>query len=188
MIDRQIVLASGSPRRKFLLEQADMSFTINASDIEEIVPDHIPIREAPEYLAIEKSKACDHQFVGDELILAADTSVFLNNQILNKPINEADARSMLKSMSKTSHEVITGVALRQRDIIKSFSCVSKVVFDPLSNDEIDYYIQKYQPMDKAGAYGIQDWIGWCKISKIEGSYSNIFGLPMRDVYNALRSF
>lgn len=188
MIDRKIVLASGSPRRKFLLEQADFNFTINASDIEEIVPDHIPIREAPEYLAIEKAKACEHQFYNDEIILAADTSVFLNNKILNKPIDEAEARTMLKSMSKHTHEVITGVALRHQEKIKSFSNVSIVVFDPLSNAEIDYYIEKYKPMDKAGAYGIQDWIGWCKISRIEGSYSNIFGLPMRDVYNALRSF
>jgi len=111
---RQIVLASGSPRRKFLLEQADLNFTINASDIEEIVPDHIPIREAPEYLAIEKAKACDHQFFGDEIILAADTSVFLNNEILNKPIDDAEARSMLKSMSKHTHEVITGVAIKKK--------------------------------------------------------------------------
>jgi len=188
MIDRQIVLASASPRRKFLLEQADFEFTINASDVDETVPDHIPIKEAPEFLAVKKAKACDHQFSGEELILAADTSVFLNDTILNKPASESDAKSMLKSMSKTSHEVITGVALRHRDTIKSFSCVSKVVFDPLSNDEIEYYIKKYKPMDKAGAYGIQDWIGWCKISRIEGSYSNIFGLPMRDVYNALKSF
>jgi len=188
MIKKEVVLASGSPRRKFLLEQADIQFTINAPHIEEVVPDHIPIREAPEYLAIEKANACEHRFLGEELILAADTSVFLDDKILNKPANEAEARSMLKSMSKSQHEVITGVAIRDQARLKSLSCVSLVVFDPLSNDEIDYYIEKYKPMDKAGAYGIQDWIGWCKISRIEGSYSNIFGLPMREVYNALQTF
>lgn len=188
MNNRHIILASNSPRRKFLLEQADYQFTINASDIPEIVPETLPIREAPEYLAIEKAKACVHLCGDNELILAADTSVFLNNDILNKPGDRAEAVQMLRQLKLTTHEVITGVALRDANNIRSFSALSKVVFDDLSEEEINYYVDSYKPYDKAGAYGIQDWIGWCKIKSIEGSYSNILGLPMRDVYNAIRDF
>lgn len=188
MIQTQIILASNSPRRKFLLEQANIQFTINASDIEEIVPDSIPIRQAPEYLAKEKARACDHVVKENEVIIAADTSVFLNDEILNKPHNKEEAMDMLRSMSNTTHEVITGVALLGIEKCDSFSTLSKVELDEMSDEEIHYYIDTYQPFDKAGAYGIQDWIGWCKISRIEGSYSNIFGLPMRDVYQALKQF
>lgn len=189
MKHKHIILASNSPRRKFLLEQGAFQFTINASDIPEIVPEDLPINEAPEYLAIEKAKACTHICRGyDELILAADTSVFLDDIILNKPQDRAEAVEMIHQLKSTKHEVITGVALRDATKLHSFSTSSFVVFDDFSAEEIDYYVDTYKPYDKAGGYGIQDWIGWCKIESIEGSYSNILGLPMRDVYNAIREF
>lgn len=188
MTHRHIILASNSPRRKFLLEQGAYQFSINASDIPEIVPEELPIREAPEYLAIEKAKACNHRCENDELILAADTSVFLDDIILNKPEDRAEAVEMIQQLKNSSHEVITGVALRNEEKLTSFSVLSKVVFDDFTAAEIDYYVDTYKPFDKAGGYGIQDWIGWCKIQTIEGSYSNILGLPMREVYNAILVF
>jgi len=185
---QHIILASGSPRRSFMLSECHIPFTVNPSNIEEIVPDTIPIKEAPEYLAIQKATACDHICKNSEIILAADTSVFLENDILNKPADHQEAVYMISKLSETTHEVITGFCLKNEDKQVSQSVLSVVEFDPISKEEIEFYIKQHRPFDKAGGYGIQDWIGWCKISRIEGSYSNILGLPMREVYLALASF
>ncbi len=186
--DLHIILASGSPRRSFLLSENNIPYSVNPSNIDEIVPDNIPIKTAPEYLAVEKAHACNQECANNELILAADTSVFLGNEILNKPINHQEAVEMISKLSQTTHEVITGFCLKNKEKQFSQSVRSIVEFDSISEEEIEYYVTTFKPFDKAGAYGIQDWIGWCKINRIEGSYSNILGLPMREVYMALRDF
>ena len=183
-----IILASGSPRRSFLLSECHIPFSVKPSNIEEIVPAHIALRDSPEYLAVEKAKACSHNCAPNELILSADTSVFLGDEILNKPANYQEAVDMISKLSETQHEVITGFCIKQKSKQLSQSVLSLVEFDKISSDEIDFYIEQFKPFDKAGGYGIQDWIGWCKIKRIEGSYSNILGLPMREVYQQLRSF
>lgn len=184
----EIILASKSPRRSFLLEQADISFTVKSFDMEELVTEPIPIKEHPEYLAVAKADDAYSKLSTDQIILAADTSVFLDDQILNKPNDEEDAISMLSALSGNWHEVITGVCLFQTTRKKSFSVSSMVLFDHISEEEILWYVQNYKPFDKAGSYGIQDWIGWCKIKEIKGSYSNILGLPMNRVYHELKKF
>ena len=186
--DTHIILASGSPRRSFLLAECRIPFSVKPSNIEEIVPSHISIRDSPEYLAVEKAKACPHHCASNELILSADTSVFLGDQILNKPTNDKEAIDMISKLSETQHEVITGFCIKHNSKQLSQSVLSLVEFDKITADEIDFYIEQFKPFDKAGGYGIQDWIGWCKIKRIEGSYSNILGLPMREVYQQLRSF
>jgi len=183
-----IILASKSPRRKFLLEQADIKFEIKSSDVDETVPGHIPIRDSPEYLAKRKASFIHKQLNTEQIILAADTSVFISDSILNKPGDYQEARKMLSVLSGKTHDVITGVCLVNNQKQHSFSVLSIVHLDQLSEEEMDYYITEYKPFDKAGGYGIQDWIGWCKIRSIEGSYSNILGLPMREVYQALSEF
>jgi len=184
----EIILASKSPRRSFLLKQADIPFNVQSFDMEEIVSEPIPIRQHPEYLAIAKAKDAHAKIKSNKIILAADTSVFLSGKILNKPKDEQDAHTMLFSLSGNWHEVITGVCLLQGDKMKSFSASSMVFFDQISDEEIHWYIKTYKPFDKAGSYGIQDWIGWCKIREIKGSYSNILGLPMNQVYHELKNF
>lgn len=171
-----------------MLSECNIPYSVNPSNIEEIVPESIPLKEAPEYLAVEKANACDHDCSHNEIILAADTSVFLGNDILNKPANHQEAVDMISKLSKTTHEVITGFCLKDKEKQVSESVLSIVEFDSISDEEIEYYIKEFKPFDKAGGYGIQDWIGWCKIKRIEGSYSNILGLPMREVYLALRDF
>jgi septum formation protein len=188
IFQKHIILASGSPRRSFMLSECNIPYTVNPSNIEEIVPEHIPLKEAPEYLAVEKANACDHDCGSNEIILAADTSVFLGNDILNKPADHQEAVAMISILSQSRHEVITGFCLKNNEKQISESVLSIVEFDAISDDEIEYYVNQYKPFDKAGSYGIQDWIGWCKINRIEGSYSNILGLPMREVYLALSDF
>lgn len=185
---RKIVLASQSPRRKQLLEDAGFSITVRATDVEESFPDHMPVREVPEYLAHKKALAAITNLSPDELIIASDCVVILEGVIYNKPADYHDAVSILKKLSGKMHEVITGVCIMDHQKTSLFSGVSKVFFAELSDEEIGYYIEKYQPYDKAGAYAIQEWIGLCKIKKIEGTYSNIMGLPMDLVYERLLEF
>lgn len=187
-LHKKIVLASQSPRRKQLLEDAGFSICVRPTDVEESFPEHMPVREVPEYLAHKKAMAAKAALATNEIVIASDCVVILDGVIYNKPADHADAVSILKKLSGKMHEVITGVCIMDHEKTSIFSGVSKVFFSELSDEEIEYYIEKYQPYDKAGAYAIQEWIGLCKIKKIEGTYANIMGLPMDLVYEHLQEF
>jgi len=184
----QLILASKSPRRKELLERSNIPFTIRTLEVEEKYPESLPKAKVAEYLAILKAEAARPNMADNEIVLGADSIVILNDTIYGKPKDKKDAHHILRQISGQVHEVITGVCLLSKTKKVSFSAVSKVWMEELSDAEITYYVDTFQPFDKAGAYAIQEWIGLCKIEKIEGSYSNIMGLPMQKVYPALVSF
>ncbi len=181
----KIVLGSGSPRRQELIEHLRLPYSIRVSDVEEIIPDGMNPYDVPAYLSELKSDHLAHTMTDHELIITADTIVILDDQILGKPVDRNDAYRMIKLMSGRTHQVVTGITLRTKDHKISKSDQSEVTFLELSDDEIYWYIDNFNPMDKAGAYGIQDWIGSCKISNISGSYYNIMGLPMHLLYGML---
>ena len=187
-LQRNIILASKSPRRSQLLKAAGFSFTVKAKEVVEIYPDDLPPREVAEYLAKLKANASREFLVDDAILLTADSIVLLDNIIFGKPKDAADAFRIIKKLSGKMHEVITGVCLLSKDKEVSFSAISKVYFDTLTDEEIHYYVDNFKPFDKAGAYAIQEWIGLCKISKIEGAYSNIMGLPVERVYREVEQF
>lgn len=175
---KKIILASQSPRRKELLGLLDLKFTVEVREIDEVYPESIEAKDVAEYLAKLKSKA----FIDlneDELVITADTVVIIDEQILGKPKNKIEASQMLQSLSNRSHKVMTGVCIKSKDKTLSFSDTTDVFFKELSSSEIEYYIENYQPFDKAGSYGIQEWIGAVGITKIEGSYFNVVGLPIQ---------
>ena len=180
-----LILGSQSPRRKQLLEGLDIEFEVRTIEIDETFPDDIPQNTVAEYLAREKGKAHLSSMNENELIITSDTVVVCDNQILGKPKNRVHAQEMLRMLSGKTHQVITGVCLTSKDKTVSFSDVTKVVFKNLTDEQIDYYIDKYQPFDKAGGYGIQEWIGYTGISSIEGSYFNVMGLPVAKLYDVL---
>ncbi len=188
LANHRLILASKSPRRKDLLERSNIPFTIRTLEVEEIYPEILPKAEVAEYLAVLKAEAALPNMGDDEIILGADSIVILNDTIYGKPKDAEDARNILRTLSGQVHEVITGVCLVSKNKKVSFSAVSKVWMEELSETEIAYYVETFKPFDKAGAYAIQEWIGLCKISKIEGTYSNIMGLPTEMVYRALRAF
>jgi len=175
MIDRPLILASKSPRRSQLLTEAGFKFTIQTKDTEESYPSTLPPSEVPAFLAEKKAVACASFIQDQEIIIAADTIVILNGVIYEKPKDDKDAVRILKALSGKVHEVITGVCLLAAEQKLIFSGHANVHFDPISDQEIRYYIDTFQPFDKAGAYAIQEWLGLCKISKIEGTYANIMG-------------
>ena len=188
-MQRKLILASKSPRRSFLLKQAGFEFEINAVDIdEEAYPKDLPVEDVAAYLAQQKAQAAKHFITDNEIIIASDSVVILDNQIFGKPADYPDAVRILRALSGRMHRVITGVCLLSYDKEVVFSDVAKVYFDVLNDEEIEYYIRNYQPYDKAGAYAIQEWIGLCKITKIEGTYANIMGLPVHLVYEQLQHF
>ncbi len=184
----KILLASASPRRSYLLDMLDVTFRVASSNVEEIIPPDMSGNEAPAYLAKLKGEACMHLLESDEILLAADTVVIHRNKILGKPASHYEARNILMQLSDEIHQVITGVYLSDGVKTISSSVATTVQVDRLSEDEIMYYIENYEVLDKAGAYGIQDWIGWAKIKSITGSYSNIMGLPTNKVYQLLSNF
>lgn len=186
--DRTIILASKSPRRQQLLAAAGIPFRLEPLDVEEDYPETMPVDEVAPYLARKKALAGRHLITDREIILAADSIVVLDNDIFGKPTGRADAERILHTLSGNIHRVITGVCLLSREKEKTFAGVSKVHFAPLNQQEIDFYLDHYQPYDKAGAYAIQEWIGLCKIRSIEGTYSNIMGLPVELVYEELERF
>jgi len=188
LTSHQLILASKSPRRKELLERSNIPFTIRTLDVEEIYPEELPKAGVAEYLAILKAEAALPTMADDEVILGADSIVILKDTIYGKPKDAEDAHRILRQLSGQIHEVITGVCLLSKNKKVSFNAVSKVWMKELSEAEIKYYVETFQPFDKAGAYAIQEWIGLCKISKIEGTYSNIMGLPTEMVYQALGEF
>lgn len=183
---RPLILASNSPRRQELLRKAGFDFEVRAKEVDESYPEETPPEDVAKYLALKKASVYDD--IKDEIVITADTIVKLNDQILGKPENYEDARRMLAALSGTAHEVITGVCIKNNDKEVVLDDITRVYFKKLSDEEIDYYITNYKPYDKAGAYGIQEWIGMMGIEKIEGSYFNVVGLPVHKVYEALLNF
>jgi nucleoside triphosphate pyrophosphatase len=185
---KKIILASKSPRRSQLLKEAGFDFVIKTKEVEESYPADLEVEKVAEYLAKKKAYAAKEFIEKDSVLLTADSIVTLENEIYGKPKNADDAFRILRELSGKVHKVITGVCLLSLTKERSFSSISKVHFEQLSDEEIRNYIEEFQPFDKAGAYAIQEWIGLCKISKIEGLYSNIMGLPVAEVYKELREF
>ncbi len=184
----KIILASKSPRRSQLLQEAGFNFIVKTKETEETYPADLDVDEVAEYIAKKKAYAAKEFIEDGTVLLAADSIVIIENKIYGKPKDAEDAYRILSELSGKMHKVITGVCLLSSTKERLFSSISKVYFDPLSEEEIRYYVDKFKPFDKAGAYAIQEWIGLCKISKIEGLYSNIMGLPVADVYKELLKF
>ncbi|MCF0199313.1 MAG: septum formation protein Maf [Bacteroidaceae bacterium] len=183
------ILASGSPRRKELLAGLGMEFEVRLlPGIDETYDPSLPGEAIAEQIASKKAAAYRPTLTGDELIITADTIVYLDGEVLGKPKDEADARQMLRRLSGKTHEVITGVTLLTQQREHTFSSVSRVTFSPLTDDEIAYYVTHYRPLDKAGAYGVQEWIGFVGVERIEGSYFNVMGLPVQRLYRELKNF
>ena len=182
-----LILASNSPRRKQLLSELGYEFTVRTCPVEEDFPEDMPSNEVAEYLAEKKNRANRKVAAAHEIILTADTVVIREQEILNKPQDRAEAYRMIKSLSGKPHEVITGVCISDSEEFKSFSVKTTVHFAVLSDEEIYHYTDTAKPFDKAGAYGIQEWIGLIGVTHIEGSYANVVGLPTREVYQALKS-
>lgn len=183
-----IILASGSPRRKQLLEWAEISFRIEVSNTEEDFPPHLSVAEIPIHIARNKAIAVQNSTGSDELILAADTIVVLGEHLLGKPVHREEAISMLLALQGTQHDVITGVVIRQGDREIAFSDRTRVDFHALSESEIEHYVDTYKPYDKAGAYAIQEWIGVVGIKSVQGDFYNVMGLPVSRVVRALQEF
>jgi septum formation protein len=181
----KLLLASQSPRRKELLGSLGFEFEVVKIDCEEIVPEHIKVGESAAYLSELKADAFRKLEEG-EVLLTADTVVAIDNQFLGKPQDEEDARKMLKLLSGKTHQVYTGITIKTLDKTITETDVADVEFDEISDEEIDFYIKNYKPFDKAGSYGIQEWLGMSKIKKINGSFYTIMGLPTHLVYKILK--
>lgn len=189
IFNKKIILSSKSPRRSQLLKEAGFQFEIKTKEVEEIYPDDMAADDVAPYLAELKAEACrEFLSTADEILMASDCVVILDGKIYGKPTDLEDAQRVLRALSGRVHTVMTGVCLLSKNKKRVFTAVSKVHFDELNEEEISYYLEKYKPYDKAGSYAIQEWIGLCKISKIEGTYSNIMGLPMDAVYRELQEF
>lgn len=187
--DYMIVLASNSPRRKELLSGIDVQYEVRAQpDIDESFPESLPHEEVAEFLACKKADAYLPALKADELLITADTIVLLDGMILGKPACKDEAAKMLRILAEKRHRVITGVCMTTFSRQLRFSDTAYVTFGPLSDEEISYYVSRYNPLDKAGAYGVQEWIGYVAVEKIEGSYFNVMGLPIHKVYQALKQF
>lgn len=185
--DYKIILASASPRRRELLTGLDLDFVVKSlPDVDESFPDTLVGGEIPLYISKKKADAYRPSMGDDELVITADTIVWLDGKALGKPVDEADAHRMLHNMSGKTHAVFTGVTITTKAEQRSFVAQSNVSFAVLADDEVDYYIQKYKPMDKAGAYGAQEWIGYIGMENIEGSYFNVMGLPVQRLYSELK--
>lgn len=185
---RKIILASGSPRRKQLLEEASYDFEVKKTEIDENYPDETPLHEIAQFLAEKKSEASISFIQNDEILLTADSVVVMGNQIFGKPVDAKDAYRILAHLSGKMHTVYTGVCLRDKSKKLSFTAASEVYFRVFDHEEILWYINTFKPYDKAGSYAVQEWIGLSKIARIEGSYANIMGLPTDMVYEGLKSF
>ena len=186
---KKILLASASPRRKQLLEDAGFSIkVVKGKEIDETIPEKLTGKDAAIFLADLKADAYAEKITENTILITADTIVCLEDKILGKPTDYRDAFKILRSLSGKEHKVITGVSIRSVDKQISFADETCVKFKQLSDDEIDYYITHYKPYDKAGAYGIQEWIGYIGITGIKGSYFNVMGLPVQKVYETLKKF
>src|SRR5687767_12530342 len=181
----EVLLASKSPRRQELLRAAAIDFTLIDVDVEENYPSEMPLEDVPEYLARKKAEAAVPHIRNGQLILAADSVVIMNGEIYGKADSREKAIEMISSLAGHKHLVITGVFICDHHNGLGFSEYTYVWMDAMTIEEIEYYVDECKPFDKAGAYGIQDWIGWAKVSRIEGSYSNVMGLPVQRVYEEL---
>ena len=184
----EIILASKSPRRQELLRDLGLKFSVQSLDTPEIFPEGLGMTEVPVYLAELKAEAFRPILKENQLVLTADTIVWLDGQVLGKPVNFDDGFQMLKKLSGKKHQVITGVCLLSTEKKVSFYALTDVWFKELSDEEIQYYLEHYKPYDKAGAYGIQEWIGYIGIHRIEGSFFNVMGLPVQSLYEHLKTF
>ena len=185
----KIVLASHSPRRRELVSGLDIPYEVTAlPNIDESYPDTLQKEEIPVYIARLKAEAYRKVMGDDTFLITADTIVWLNGRVYGKPQDETDAHAMLCALSGQTHEVITGVCLTTCEKQQSFYAVSSVKFADLEEDEIEYYIRKYQPYDKAGAYGVQEWIGYIGVESLTGSFYNVMGLPVRLLYKHLKEW
>ena len=182
----KVILASGSPRRRELMAGLGVNYEVRIlPDVDESYPDTLQGEEIPLYIAKEKADAYIPMMQPDELIITADTIVWLDGKVLGKPRDREDALQMLRTMSGRTHEVFTGVCITTTDWQRSFTAQTEVRFATLSEDEIIYYVDNFKPMDKAGAYGVQEWIGFIGVGNISGSYYNIMGLPVQKLYREL---
>ena len=187
--DKQIILASGSPRRRELLSAMDIPFTVDTCNtFDESWSSDTPHEKVPELMAEGKSFGFHRELADNEILVTSDTMVLCGTEILGKPKDRDDAIRMLKLLSGRGHQVITAVTLRDREKKKTFSVTSNVFFKELSDSEITYYLDTYKPYDKAGAYGIQEWIGYIGISRLEGSFYNVMGFPASRFYEELKAF
>lgn len=184
-----IILASNSPRRRELLAGLGFDFNVKVlPDIAESYPDTLPAIQIAEYIAKEKAEAYRKVIQANELIITADTVVIADDEVMGKPQDATDAHRMLRKLSGRAHRVVTGVCLTTKQEQRSFSVTTQVTFKQLSDEEIFYYIEHYRPYDKAGAYGIQEWIGYIGVTGLEGSYFNVMGLPVQRIYTEIAKF
>lgn len=186
--NHQIILASQSPRRKQLLEGIGINFITRPLDIDEQFPTKLKREEIAIFLAKAKADEARKNAAANEIFITADTIVWLNNQVLNKPADENEARRMLHQLSGKMHEVITAVSITSTKKSINFYSIAEVFFKHLSIEEINYYIEKFKPFDKAGAYGVQEWIGYVAVEKINGSFYNVMGLPTKELAEELLAF
>jgi septum formation protein len=190
MIDlksKELILASASPRRKWLMDELGVSFSVQPKNVEEIYPDDLKREEIPLFLSNLKASAFSEEELEGKIVLTGDTIVWLNDRELQKPIDLDDAKRMIRQLSGTTHEVYTAITIRTSEKTISDFDRTEVHFRELTEDEIDFYVEKYKPLDKAGAYGIQEWIGYIGIDRIDGCYFNVMGLPLRKVYAGFNS-
>lgn len=184
--NKKIILASKSPRRQELIKGLELPYEVHTFDVDESYPDHLKEQEIALYLAEKKAAAYPGSIKENEVLLTADTIVWVNDHVLNKPESPQEAFKMLKEICGTSHTVYTGVCLRTATQTISFYDSSEVVIKPLNDEEINHYITHYKPFDKAGSYGIQDWFGYVAVEKINGSFYNVMGLPVGKLYDELK--
>jgi len=186
--DKRIILASKSPRRQELLKGLNLTFEIRTKDVEESYPANLKPEDVPVFLAEKKANAFLDELKSDEIIITSDTIVIHQEKILEKPTSKVQAQQMLRTLANSTHTVVTGVCIQSFEKKEIFSNHTQVEFNPLTDEEIDFYIENYQPFDKAGSYGAQDWIGFVAIKKLTGSYFNVMGLPVHLVYEKLKQF
>ena len=186
---RKIILASASPRRRELLAGLGVQFAVDTRNtFEEIAPEGLPYSQYPEYMAKGKSHGFHRDLLPDEILVTADTMVLCSDEIMGKPTDRADAIRMVQKLQNNRHSVLTGVCIRSLEKEVCFTASTDVFFDELSQEEIEYYVDTYRPFDKAGAYGVQEWVGYAGIKRIEGSYFNVVGLPVQMLYQKLKEF
>lgn len=183
----KVILASNSPRRKELLSGLGLEYEVKVMPgIDETYPDTLPTEEVPVYIAREKAEAYRKSIAEDELIITADTVVCIDGEVLGKPADATEAHAMLRKLAGRTHLVITGVCLTTAQFQKSFAAATEVTFDQLTDEEISFYVEKYRPFDKAGAYGVQEWIGYVGVTGMNGSFYNVMGLPVQRLYQELK--
>ncbi len=186
---KKLLLASASPRRRELLQAAGFDFEVQAVEVDESFPPELPVDELAAFLARKKARAARH-FLNEQtpVLLAADSVVIVEDTPLAKPANAEEGLAMLRMLQNRWHRVVTGVCLLSNEKEKTFSETTRVFMEAMSREEMTHYLENFHPFDKAGGYGIQEWIGWCKIGRMEGSYANVVGLPVHRVYAELRAF